>query len=60
MRRPAYRHAVQWIADNDEPTILDPLIVQEMISVGLVADLWHKQAADVADDVVRTRVEDDQ
>ena len=53
-----YKAAVKWIADNDESRLADYNDVEEisgMLTVNLVADLWHKNAEDVARDVVTER-----
>jgi hypothetical protein len=54
-RRPTYRFAVAWIAQEDEPGDLDPAVIAGYISTCLVADLWGKDEADVAEDVARYR-----
>jgi hypothetical protein len=53
--RPSYKKAVSWIAENDEPTESDPVVVSEMISVSLVADLFDKDPLRVAADVISCR-----
>lgn len=55
LKRPRYDLAVEWIALNDEPGERDVAVVDSLISVVLVADLWHVSPADVARDVVRFR-----
>ena len=56
MKRKTYKTAVQWIADNDEPTQFDAYEVSGFISVQLVADLYGKDSFDVALDVVNVRL----
>lgn len=46
-----YTDGVVWIADNDEPTIIDPEIIQYSVSVQLLADLFHKDRLTVAWDI---------
>jgi hypothetical protein len=55
MKRASYRTAVQWIADNDEPTITDPAEMDGLISVLLVADLFEVESSKVAADVIALR-----
>lgn len=50
-----YRDAIAWIAENDEPLEGDPNVIEGLISVGLVADLWQKAPAMVANDILRYR-----
>lgn len=50
-----YAEAVDWIANNDECTERDAEVIAELISVVLVADLWQKEAEDVAADVLKVR-----
>lgn len=54
--RASYRSAVQWIADNDEPMIEDWRDMTDLLTVVLVADLFGKDARDVARDVVVRRI----
>lgn len=54
--RASYRSAVQWIADNDEPMIEDWRDMTDLLTVVLVADLFGKDARDVASDVVARRI----
>ena len=56
MRRKTYKTAVQWIADNDEPTLLDDEEVSNLISVQLVAEIYSKDCRIVAIDVVTERI----
>lgn len=56
-----YRTAVLWIAENDEPGSLEkfnPNVVQDYISVQLVAVLFEKSPMAVAFDVIRERLVD--
>lgn len=54
-RRRGYRFGVEWIALNDEPSEMDPEEVAPLISVALLADLFGKTTAEVAEDVVQWR-----
>lgn len=59
MKRPSYRRAVQWVADNDssgEPGAYDADEVEGMLSVALVADMFELSTVRVAKDVVRRRM----
>lgn len=53
--REGYRFGVRWIAENDDADTLDVEAVAGYISTLLLADLFHKQPADVAKDIVRWR-----
>jgi predicted secreted protein len=53
-----YQKSVEWIARNDEPTIMDERDVSKMISVVLVADIHGKDPREVAKDIVGIRRED--
>lgn len=56
MRAQGYRFAVQWIADNDSPADrVEAEVVQGYISVALVSDIYGKDQAEVARDVVAIR-----
>lgn len=54
MRRASYRHAIEWIAENDEPTATYEEL-GGLISVVLVADLFGVENWKVAADVERWR-----
>lgn len=51
----AYRRAIAWIADNDEPLETDVNVVADQISVLLVADTFQVSVKVVAADVLRVR-----
>jgi hypothetical protein len=56
MKREGYKFGVAWIAENDGPGDNDNAeTIAGYISVLLLADLFHKEAAAVAQDVVRYR-----
>lgn len=55
MKRASYRHAVEFIALNDEPTILDADAMTYYATVMLVADLFDVSTERVARNVVRYR-----
>lgn len=58
MKRPSYRQAVAWIADNDgmgDGDALDVEAVRGLISVALVSDLFGVAQDKVARDVVACR-----
>lgn len=55
MKRPSYRAAVRWIADNDEPAEREAETIAGLISVVLVADLFGVEPARVAGDVLKAR-----
>lgn len=53
MKRASYRHAVEWIASNDDVTRMDAAGIAGQISVVLVADIFDVSPERVAGDVVR-------
>ncbi|HUV15502.1 MAG TPA: hypothetical protein VMW28_02940 [Pelolinea sp.] len=50
-----YKKAVEWIANNDEPTIIDCEKIQDFITTQLVADIFHKEPNKVAVDILTHR-----
>jgi hypothetical protein len=54
--RASYRVGVAWIAHNDEPGDHEQERISGYISTLLLADLFGKDADDVARDIVRYRV----
>ena len=59
MKRPSYRHAVQWIADNDEPEDTDVDEISGYVSTLLAADLFEIDPMKVAADIKRYRIKRD-
>lgn len=55
VKRASYRHAVAWIALNDEPTERDPGEVAEATTTSLIADIFWVTPARVAADIIRYR-----
>ena len=55
MRTPNYDMAIEWIALNDEPTIMDCSQMEDLISVLLVADLFGRTPKSVANHVISFR-----
>ena len=58
MRREGYKFGVRWIAENDDPGSPDAQnveVVAGYVSTLLLADLFHKEPAEVAKDIVRWR-----
>jgi hypothetical protein len=53
--RASYRHGIDWIAFNDDATILDVPQLAGMLTVALLADLFGKDAEQVAADIIRRR-----
>jgi hypothetical protein len=51
-RSKKYKFAIEWIAINDEPTIVQ---IADFISVTLIADMYGFDPKDVATDVLRFR-----
>ena len=56
MKRASYRHAVEFIALNDEAAELDPEVVSSLASVVLVSEIFDVTQERVAGDVVRFRL----
>jgi hypothetical protein len=60
MKRASYRHAVQWIALNDEagntPTDSQQ-IISDYVTTALIADLFDVTTERVARDVLRYRTQ---
>lgn len=54
-KRPTYRDAVAWIAENDEPLETDEAAVASFLTTVLIADLFGVPEARVAADVMRHR-----
>lgn len=50
-----YRSAVEWIAYNDEPMILDLRQIAELISVSLVSDVFGVEPVNVAKQIILIR-----
>lgn len=58
MKRASYRHAIEWIAENDSAAddgANDPQTVSELVSSVLVADIFDVEPLKVGVDVVRAR-----
>ena len=49
------RHAIEWIAENDEPAEERESETQYMISVILTADLFNKEPLEIARRVINKR-----
>lgn len=62
MKRASYRDAIRWIALNDsagDDDALDPVVVSELITSCLVADVFGVSTERVGIDVVRKRKQGD-
>lgn len=57
MKRASYRHGVEWIALNDEPSEFELQTISESISVMLLADIFGLSYLRVAGDVLRQRTQ---
>lgn len=58
VKRASYKAAIAWVAENDsaaDADSLDPVVVSELITAQLVADLFGVPAAKVGRDIVRYR-----
>ena len=55
MKRALYRHGIEIIALNDEPTEMNPEEIKGFISVCLLADLFDVGVERVAADVLKFR-----
>jgi hypothetical protein len=51
-RSKKYKFAIEWIAINDEPTVVQ---IADLISVTLIADMFGFDPQDVAKDVLNLR-----
>lgn len=59
MKRASYRDAIDWIAQNDsgaDDNAMDPMVVQELITSVLIADLFDVPTLKVGNDVVKRRI----
>lgn len=50
-----YNKAIEWVAFNDEPRDINIESISEMISVGLISDVFNKTPERVAMDVYELR-----
>lgn len=50
-----YQRGVEWIALNDEPSLTDEESIVDLISVGLISDIFDKNPYTVANDVINYR-----
>jgi hypothetical protein len=56
MKREGYQFGVAWIANNDNPGDNETAeVIAGYITVALLADLFHKRPATVANDVLTYR-----
>jgi len=55
MKRASIKHAIEWIAENDEPEELDEELVKGQITVLLIADIFGKERIDIANKIVKYR-----
>ncbi len=55
MKRASYRHAIRWIADNDEGRERDADVIAWFVSSLLVADIFDVEPERVGRDVARIR-----
>jgi len=59
MKRASYRHAVEWIALNDEAAIMDVGDIADGVSTLLIADIFDVPPEKVAKDILKVRERDD-
>lgn len=52
-KRASYHEAVEWIALNDEAEDMDAESIASFVTTCLVADLWDKDTAVVAADILK-------
>ncbi len=57
MKRASYRHAIDWVAWNDDPETLEAEDIRGYISTLLVADLFGVEPERVALDIAEKREE---
>lgn len=58
VKRASYKAAIAWVAENDsaaDADSLDPVVVSELITAQLVADIFGVPPEKVGRDVVRYR-----
>lgn len=55
MKRPSYRHGIEIIALNDDPSETDLQVVASQLTVQLLSDLFEVDAEKVAHDVLKAR-----
>lgn len=55
MKRPSYREAIAWVAQNDDASVTDPELVHAAVTVGFVADLFGVEQKKVTADVIKFR-----
>lgn len=53
MKRPGYREAIRWIAENDDTTWIHDADPIPCVTVALVADLFGVEDKKVVSDIVR-------
>lgn len=56
--KPKYINAIQWVAFNDDPSVLNVKQIEESITVQLIADVFGKNSLDVARDIYQLRIDD--
>lgn len=55
-KRASLNAGIEWIATNDDPTELERATVAGQISVQLLADLFEKDATDLAQRIISYRM----
>lgn len=59
MKRASYRHAIEWVAENDSAgndDATDPNICAELITAVLVADIFDVPSEKVGEDIALHRL----
>lgn len=53
-----YKEAVEWIAENDEPTIIVRAEIEGFVTTQLIADIFHKSCLEVATEIQYIRIKE--
>ena len=56
MKHPSYKNAIDYIAENDDPTVRDVDAMSGQISIQLVSELFGLDSHRVALDVVKYQI----
>lgn len=57
-RSKKYLRGIEWIANNDEPDEKNPIVLANMISVLLLADMFDLLPEDVVKDILKIKEND--
>ena len=54
-KRTKLETAILWITYEDEPRELDPLVVEDLVTVQMVSDVFGKNPKEIAETIVKYR-----